>query len=473
MRGKNFLLFLLIASFPFLTARASDVSGYGDIGIWGVFNNLSDNPLFQADDRVGKSYVNSRYSLLNVGLKLDGKDIFDSQGETKWNTHIKGRGLFALEDTQYTLAPGDRTRQELDELNLEALILGGDASIWFGRQQIFEAGGVTFDGLRGVYHYSEKWDLGLFGGLGADPRNLTGYIGPMYRQNPFTLDFQTMGLYSSYRAGTFKIDSSINGNIYKQHLDQFLLYSQAIYQLNSVWNFSGSMLADLASGQMGFRWFQANISARPTSRVTNTLSFDRYMALIYKASDASAIPVIPGVDATLVGGTQVSESTVNTVRGESQVRIFARNYIFGSVEYSRETFDDLDRLKYTAGYRDPALFGTPTDIRIQMDVFEGYRGFYTGFDGLIGHDFSQGLFRLEGGGTFYSNERDVYFNNVPMNPLIRQTEKEYAMRLNGFYNPSAKVTWMLNYALYFENDATNQDQGVNVHEIYLASHFRF
>jgi hypothetical protein len=298
---------------------------------------------------------------------------------------------------------------------------------------------------------------------------LTGYIGPAYRTNPFTADFQTFGSYVTFRGDRFKTDSSFYANLFKGKMDRAVVYTQNFYQPNSVWSFSALLQGNLA-GRKALENTYITAAARPTSRITNTVSFGRYQSWFYDESNASAIPVPTGISTTPVG-TEVTAASYNTAREHVMFRIFERNYIFGAFQFSRRTFDDLNQFKYTVGYRDPTLFGSTYDLKFQTDLIDNYRGFNTAFDTLLGKDMSGGEFRLEGGFTYFANERDVYQSLQPTG--VRQTEKEYAARFNMYFTPFRELSWILNYALYFETDATNTDQKVRTHEVYGAAKIRF
>jgi hypothetical protein len=452
------------------SARATETHGSADIGIWYLQSNIKGNSLI-ADDGYGENYIFDRYSLANIGLKLDALDLTSANSSSPLNAHFKGRFFYRLTDGQYTLGFPNRARGEIDELNVEAKRVADSLDLWFGRQLVFEAGGALFDGVRGIYHVNDRIDVALFGGLDADPRQLIGYIGPAYEEKPFSTDFQTGGIYTTYRGDQFKSDSSLRTSMFKGKLDRLALYTQASYQYDSVWNFAGSFDADIA-GKPAIRTFTTFVTSRPVPWVTNTLSFMRWRTLAFKESNVSAIPVPLGVDPVPVGGTEINPSSYNSVRDHIQFRVAQRNYIFTAFQFTRRTFDNLNQYKYTFGYRDPKLFNSTYDLRAQTDLIDNFRGFNTAFDLIVGKEWREGVVRLEGGGTAYANERDIYvgYDADPSQP--RQTEKEFSLRLNAYYNPNRTVSWLLNYALHHESDFINS-QKINTHEVYLATGFRF
>jgi hypothetical protein len=451
-----FVLFVSLA----VPAEATEVRGGGELGFWYLQNDVSGAAGFQLDDGYGATYVQRRYMLGNLHLKMDALDLGDGSS-TKYNTHFDGRVLWNINHHADSLAIPDRTRQQVDELSLEAAGIGERTDLWLGRQTLYEAGGVGVDGARVIYHLSDQLGFGVYGGLSNDPRNLTGYIGPVYRWQPFSSHFETGGLFVSQKGERFKLDAAVNAELYKAKIDRLAVYSQAVYQLNPTWAFSG--MADLGvAGDRGIKSLSVYVTTRMTSRVTNTLSFFRFASFRYKESSVSAIPVPAGIDASLVRGADVVTSSYNSGRDQIQIRILDRNYIFGGFQVTRRTFDDSNQFKYTAGYRDPTLFGSTFDLRLQTDVIDNYRGFNTAFDSVLGKEFSDGRIRLEGGATFYANERN----------LASEVEKERSYRFTFFYLPTKTLSWLVNYALHEERDAVNGSQRVRVHDLYISSAFR-
>ncbi len=450
---------------------ATEIDGSADLGFWFVANNLSQNSRFLANDGVGDSFVEDRYTLLNLGLNVKAQDLFRASLNSKTNGYLKGRGLINIEEKGYTLGTPNRSRYQVDELALEFQKVVPQLDLWLGRQTLYEVSGVSFDGLRALYHLGTTFDLAVYGGLGTDPRTLTGYIGPSYKSYPFTGKFQSVGIYTSHRGQKIRTDLAFHADLFKAKLDRGYIFSQAIYDATSKWTFSALINYGVLE-DIGIKSIQANAISRPTSRVTNTLSFSRYGALVYKESGASVIPVPNQIDEDLVGEEKVNTTSYNSIRDHLMLRVFDRNYVFGAFQFSRRTFDDQNQMKYTAGYRDPDLLGSTFDLRLQTDLIDNYRGFNSVFDALLGKEFSSGALRIEAGGSFYGNERDDLLDNEPT-PNPRQTEKEYTLRSNLYYVTTQKVSWLLNYALHNEIDATNQDQKVRSHEVYLATNIRF
>jgi hypothetical protein len=459
MKGWKAALFLMLLS---MGAEAADLRGGADLGFWFLSGNFSDAPGVPVDDGYGSTYLQDRYTLGNLGLRLDVLNLTDRSEGMQLNARTKGRILWNPEGKGHTLGFEERTRQQIDELSLEWSGLAGAFDLWIGRQTIYEAGGAGVDGLRGVYHLTKEVDLALYGGVTNDPRNLTGYIGPTYRSKLFSSRFPSGGMYATGRFERVRFDSALNAQMYRDRLDRLSLFSQASWQANAVWSFSGSTEIGLA-GVRGINGLTAAITTRPTGRITNTLSFSRFASLRYRDSDLSAIPVPADVDAARVNGGEVDISSYNSGREHLQVRIFDRNYLYGAFQFTRRTFDKRNQRKYTAGYRDPELFGTTFDLRLQTDVIDNYLGFHTVLDGSLGKEFRDGRFRIEGGATLYANEEDPYAN----------VEKEYSLGLQFFAFTTARISWSASYFLHFEKDLLDDRRDLRIHDLYVSTNIRF
>ncbi|MFH1018336.1 MAG: hypothetical protein V1798_09170 [Pseudomonadota bacterium] len=451
---------------------APQVDGSADFGVWYLHNDLKDNPLIQIDDVARNTYIHSRYTLFQTGLKLDATDLWQREDDLKLNSHFRGRLLWNPDRHAYTLGPADRVRDQISDLNIQLENLAEQTDLWLGRQTIWEAGNPIVDGVRAVYKIEDDLDLALYGGLGGSPNNLTGYIGPFYRTNPFTLDFQTVGAYATYHGTAWKLTAAFRTDLFKGSLDRGTFFTQGFYPLSTKWSVAGLVEYDVA-GKPGLKNGEVFLTSRPTATVTNTFSLARWSTVAYKESNASAIPVLAEVDPAPVGGNEVDTSSYNVVRNHIMLRLFQRNYVFGAFAFTRRTFDDRNQLKYTAGYRNPNLFGSNIDARFQLDVIDNFRGFNTAFDTLFGRDFLEGRWRLEGGGSMFADERDAYLNfqRDPTQP--READNEYALRLNAYFNPSRTLTWVLNYAFYREVDVINARQKVHTHDVYLGTHVKF
>lgn len=471
MRPRFLVLTALFSFLAWRGAQATEVHGTGELGLWYLQNNVADSAAFVADDNVGVSYVEKRYTLANFGLRLEALDLLNGGENPKLNTRFKGRLLWNVGEHGTSLGVPDKTRQQIDEFSAEIAGIGEGVDLWVGRQTLYEAGGIGVDGVRGIYHVSKTLNVGAYGGLSNDPRNLTGYIGPSYKSGLFSARFQSGGAYISQQSERLKVDAAFNAELFKAKMNRLTLFSQAVYQLNPVWGFSALTTIGVA-GDRGLKSVAGVLTSRPMPRITNTLSFSRYATLVYRESTSSAILVPAGIDAALVGGNDVSTSSYNSGREHLQIRVLDRNYIFGAFQFTRRTFDGQNQLKYTAGYRDPTLFGSTFDLRLQTDVIDNYRGFSTVFDTLLGKEFLDGALRLEGGATFYANERDLYVGNL-FAQSAGEVEKEYSLRFNLYCLAGQKISWFLNYALHNEKDVANNRQKVRTHDLYVATNFRF
>ena len=456
-------LLVLIAA---LTSARAEWTGAFDIGAWHARNNLADNPKFLENDGVGESYVDKDFSLFTFSLRADNDRLFDSGTAM----HIDGRSLYKpFDDDRYTLGP-EQSRYELRELSLEFKRAFGETDLWIGRQRIAPAGFVGIDGLRTVTHLNDRTDLGFFGGLGNNPRTYTGYIGPVYEANPFAIRFQSFGAYVSKRSQRFGADFAVTASMFDVSLDRVFAFSQMSYMIDPVWTVSGLVQAGFV-GFRGLELLQTNVITKPSKKFTNTVSFFRSTNLVYNASNASVIPVGPVSDPALFGDGDVVTASYNTVREHFAFNVFEKSQVFGSIEYARRTFDDASRMKYTAGFREPDLFSSGTDLRLQTDLIDNYRGFNSVLDLQLGKEFFDGDFRLDGGVTLFSNERDVFANNAATG--TRADEEEYTLRAMATLLTGRKTYWNFVYNLHREIDTLSDDQKVKIHEFFILSHLGF
>ncbi len=446
------------------TALAEQVEGSADFGMWYVHNDLTDNPLIQVNDEAQNTYLRSNYMLFQTGLKLDAKDLTSQEEDQKINGHFRGRLLWNPDQHAYTFGTANRIRDQIDDLSVQLENLAEQTDLWMGRQTIWEAGNPVVDGARVVYHPESDVDLALYGGLGGSPSNLTGYIGPYYRTNPFSLDFQTAGTYATYHGPEWKLTGAFRTDLFKGSLDRATVFAQGSVPFSLTWSVAGLVEYDVA-GKPGLKNGEFFLTSRPTRDVTNTLSFARWSTVAYKESNASAIPVPAGMDPSLVGGNEVDTSSYNVVREHIMLRVFQRKYIFGAFQFTHRTFDEKNQLKYTAGYRDADLLDSGLDLRFQVDLIDNFLGFNTAFDALIGKDFLNGLWRVETGGSMYADERTT--------TAARETDKQYALRWSTYYNQSRTLSWVLNYTFYRDMDVINDNQKVHTQDVYLGTHVTF
>lgn len=452
----------IFAALSFLCADAAEWSGGLDLGYWYLKNNISSGSSVIRDDGIGNILIDDSYSLFIFNFRAKGEEVF-----TSTNFHVDARSLLNPFDNRYSLG-ADQDRLDIRQFAFE--IRGDSVDVWAGRQRILEAGNIGVDGLRTVLHMNEATDLAFYGGIGNNPRNYTGYIGPFYEGNPFTIKLQTAGAYVSTRLKDFQFDAAFNSLFFEFKPDRVFLFTQALYHVNPKWSLSGAMQFSF-KGYTGFETLQTSVITRPTKKFTNTLSFYRFVALLYAESSASVIPPIIFSDPALVGGTNLNTTSYYSVRDHFMLNVMSSNYVFGAVEFSKRGFDDRTRVKYTAGFRDPALFNSEWDLRVQTDLIQNYRGFNSVLDFLIGKEFSEGRFRIDTGVTLFSNERDDFSGNLP-SADPRQTDEEYTLRFMATWIQTAKVAWNAHYNYHHEVDATNLNQDVNTHEFFIMSNFR-
>lgn len=455
-----FAILLLLAS----SGYSADWNGGVDLGFWYIRNNLSDNPLLLQNDGIGETYIDDSYRLFILNARGVGLGVFSKNT----NFHFDMRSLLNPFDDRYTFGVA-QNRFDVRQLAIETR--NDNFDLWWGRQRILEAGNVGLDGVRTVIHTSPTMDVGVYGGLGSNPRNYTGYIGPYYEKNPINLKLQAFGAYLSHRQDHFSIDAALNTLFFKFKPDRLFFFTQAMYKINPVWSLSGVMQASF-NDYKGFETLQASVITRPSKKWNNTLSFYRFVTLSYKESRASAIPVGPVIDPDIIGGVLLNTTSYYSVRDHIMVHVMNSNYIFAAIEYSKRTFDDLSRMKYTAGFRDPELFNSSWDLRVQTDLIQNYRGFNSMVDFLVGKEFLSGKTRLDFGATLFSNERDIYVDYVNSG-LTRQSDEEYRLRILGTWLQTQKLMWNASYAYNHEVDATNNNQDVNFHEFFLMTNVRF
>ncbi len=453
--------------------HAAEFKGNVDMGFWHLRNNVSSQANFQADDLYGNNYIQDQYSLFSLGLRTKISKLFGENASQDGTFHFKGRSYFNIGEKNSTFSFSNAGRHQLYEASLELPSIAKSLDLWVGRQRMYEAGGARVDGLRLVYHSSNRVSLGLFGGFANDLRNQVGYLGSAYRSEPFSLDYLTSGVYASYRGNAFRGDVALHAQWFKKSLDRMTAFAQGTYDFNARWSLSGLVEADVA-GVAAFRLGQLSVITRPQPSFTNTLSLNLWRVLQFDASNLSTI--LPSSDplfnSTLLGGAQVTDAYYYGVRDQIMFRIFDRNYVFGAIQYMKRTFDDQNQIKYTVGYRDPQLFDSDFDLRIQADLIDNYRGFNTGIDLLMGRNFRDGEFRLEMGGTLEGNERDAWQDLSPTS-APRTTEKEWSLRAHAFYYPIRNLSCALQYAFRQETETNDLDAKIQLHEIFLTTSLRF
>lgn len=457
------LLFFILAILCFAgPAYAAEWTGSLGMGAWYLRNNLQDNANVPDNDLLEKDY-----SLFLLNFKTTGKNLFSSDT----NLYIDASSLLNPLDKTYSLGV-EQNRFEIRQFALELKNITDSSDLWLGRQLIFEAGAIGVDGLRSVLHLSEHTDLGLYAGLGSNPRSYLGYIGPYYEWRPFNVQTQALGAYTTVRGQKLHLDFALNALGFDFKLDRLFSFTQASYNINPVWTLSALVQYSM-KGFVGPESLQASIITRPSKKFTNTLSFYRFTALQYPRSQVSIIPVTSNIlDPTPVGNNQLNTTSYNTLREHMSLNLLNNNYIFASAEYSKRTFDNLTRKKFTMGFHEPELFSTNLDFRVQTDLIQNYRGFNSSVDLLLGKNFMDGKIRVDTGATLFSNERDVY-NNYASTNTLRQSDEEYALRGLLTWIQGRKTTWNLSYTFFHEVDADNNNAPVNTHELFLMTYVSF
>lgn len=465
---KSISTYIFAFIFCACSAQAAEMRGYLNTGVWYLKTDATSNPDYISNDGYGQSYVQGNFALLNANTSLDFLKLNDPTSNTDISIHLKARGLYDLLDRTYSLAPDDKYRYQIDEANVQMDF--GKTNLWLGRHTIYEAGGLGVDGATALFDTSEHFGIGFFGGLGNDPRSLTGYIGPSYRTTPFNADFYTGGLFTKMHTDKFQFDTGVSTLLFKRKVDRSNFFTQMLWTATPAWMFSA--IADIGfMGQTGLQRGLLGVTTRINPKITNRMYLSQFRSLFYKQSDVSGIPVPAGLNPTFNIGTDVDTSAYYSVRDEIQLR-FNQNYIFTGMEYARRTYDDRNRVKYTLGYFDPEIFNSEYDFRIQTDIIDNYISFNSSIDVLVGRDFSNEKFRAEVGATFYANERDLFENGAFVNSQ-GQIEKENTLRANMIYNATHSTSFFLNYAYYTEVDVFDLNQKVHTHEVYFSTNLRF
>ena len=231
-------LSIILVVFQVLWAFAGETNGSVDLGYWYVKNNLLDQPNALADDGVGQNFLQSDYALLMMGIRLNSNDIF-SNSDKKTNFHFRTKALSNFSNSLYTQGIDDRWRFEFKEANFEFEEAFTNTDLWVGRQTILAAGAARFDGVQFLFHLNDQADLGLYGGLGQNPRSQTGYIGPDYVVDYSSFDFIHSGLYTSYRKDRLQFDLGLHSEFFEGKIDRiyhFFTGNLCAQQQQSNWN---------------------------------------------------------------------------------------------------------------------------------------------------------------------------------------------------------------------------------------------
>ena len=473
MKQHTYALLKMLGIFALFfpaTLKAVELKGGMHAGFWYLKNNVDQSENYLSQDGYGNSYVQGQYTLLNLRLKMDVLDLTESESQKKTNLHFKTRALINPFEHQYSLAVPDRYRFQVDTAAIEFENLARNFDLWLGRQIIEEMGGIGVDGLKALVELQSDLHLGIYGGLGNDLRNLTGYIGPNYRLNPVSLDFLAGGMYVSFRSSKLQADLGINSLFYENKLDRVNLFASSMYRLSGQVNLSG--LLDLGvAGDQGLSRAHMYVTYYPTSSITLKSGYIRYRSLYFSQSDQSGIPVPSNINSSFTFPNETDTSAYNIFRQEVRYRI-ERDSVFGSIEYAKRSFDDAQRFRYSVGYHHPKLFQDFVDLRTQVDIIDNYRGFNTSYSLTLGKDFMDDQLRVETRGIFYANERDGFVNGS-FDQSKDQIEKEATGQITFLYMPQAKLHWSLSYAFHREVDVENDAQNVNLHDIYISSNIRF
>jgi hypothetical protein len=462
------VFFLVWAHMAPMVWGETKVDGSIEFGVWYLRNNVSDfeedGVAYTAQDGYGNTYVQDDYSLLHTRLKLHTGD-----DKSAMRFHTKGRFLFNLQERNLSIGINERYRYQFDELNIEWAKLFKNTSLFVGRKSNWQTGGIGVDGLTAVISPKDPLEIGLYAGLGVDPRQFTGYIGPNFREEFINPDFQTGGAFASWRNERLQFNVAVNSLLFEMEIDRINVFTQALYRLNDRWRFSGLVDAGVA-GDPGLQQLQLFVQTQLSPKITNDLSYYRYQSIFFAASDASGISVPTDINPNFDLGDEVQNTYYRRISNHTKFKL-KKNYFFTRFSHTYREFDQRTRKDYVIGYRDPEIGNSEVDMTIKTTIIDNFRSFHTNFDLLLGFDVIASQLRMELGGTLSANEREVFEDFAPTDRV--QRDQEGVGRVNLIYQPSLKIAWYLMYAYYKQVDAVNLDQTVNLHEVYLSTNVRF
>ncbi|MCB1198650.1 MAG: hypothetical protein KDK51_09770, partial [Deltaproteobacteria bacterium] len=429
------------------------VNGSLETGFWYVANDVSafaeDGASYTSQDNYGETYVQDSYMLFHARLKLD-----TGKKRDPFRFHTQTRFLYNLKDRNYTLGINERYRYQFNELNVELNEAIGKSQIFLGRKTNYQVGGIGVDGLTMIFNPKETFDIGLYAGLGVDPRQFTGYIGPNYRENPINPDFLTGGLFTSVRVQKLTIDFAVNSLFHEFSLDRLNVFTQWMAQLHEKWNFSG--LLDVgAAGDTGLVQAQAFVHTKVTAKITNQLGYHRYRSVFFDQSDASGIPVPASINPNFSLGDAVNTTYYQTFSNHTKFKL-EKNYFFTRVSFSKRAFDDLKRKTFSIGYRDPHIRDSAFSATLKTTLIDNYKSYHAITDLMVGMDIIEQRLEFEIGGSISHNQRQAYQNFVAVDGQF-ETEQESVLRANMIFQPTLKMAWYIQYRLYNQVDAVNND----------------
>jgi len=452
--------------------KESKLKGSVEAGYWFVQNNVSGfsdantGVSYTAQDGYGNAYVQDNYMLFHARLKLkSGNENKDTVG-----FKFQGRTLINYKPQAYSLGPNDQFRATLKDFYGFYRFGDGVGTLFFGRKTNHHVGGISVDGITLKFNPTEALNIGLYGGLGVDPRQFTGYIGPQYQLNPINPKYFTAGIFGGFRNNTFSIDGAINSLLYDFKMDRLNFYTQLMAKINEVWRVSG--LADIGlSGDPGLVQTQLYIHTHITPKISNQLGFHRYRSIYFAESDASGIPVPASINPAFDLGTQVNTSYYNTFSNHTKFAL-ENNYFFTHIRFSKRTFDELKRTSFVIGYRDPNIQRSGVSTTIKTALIDNYKSFHAWIDMMLGIDILPRTLNLALGGRAGFHQREVFQGFQPL-PGQTVNDPESTLRANLTYRPSLKTGIYIQYRLHNQTDAVNLNQKVILHEVFMNTNIRF
>ncbi|HMQ09949.1 MAG TPA: hypothetical protein PKB05_01455 [Oligoflexia bacterium] len=444
-------------------------NGNLNLGYWSVTQNTLDQDNAIQTDGVGQDYLQDRYRLLMLNVRLyQQKSSFDSK---QTNFRFVGKSRFNLDQTNYTLAYNQKNRYDITELSLEYKNFFSGHDLWLGRQIVFQSGGMRFDGARLILNLNNEGQLGFFSGLGQDPRTSLGFIGSNQNNQFISTDFISLGSYYQHKNDTLNFSSSLNTLLYQGQVDRLYNFTHGTYIPNS--KVTLSALLNYSFVPKSLDQLLLNFYYIFSDHLNNSLSFTRWSNIEYAASLSSQIPgqgqFTPD---TYVNGDVFNDTYYTQIRDQISYSFLKSQNIFTGIELTKRSFDALNRSRYFLGYKNNALFQPSIDFRTQINFINNYKSAHVAFDFLLGKDFSDGQLRLESFFNRVKTERDVYLNNT-LTSLPTENEQEYSFGGNLFWYFSKKNLLHARYQIFKEEDSLNENDKITVNDLYLGTNFKF
>ncbi|MCI5071707.1 hypothetical protein MRY82_02035 [bacterium] len=465
----NFFNCMLFFKLCYAQNTDQQFNGHLNLGYWSVRQNTLDQDNALQNDGVGLDYLQDRYRLLMLDLRLYQQKTISNTKQT--NFRFVGKSRFNLDESAYSLAYNQKNRYDIRELSLEYKNLFAGHDFWLGRQIVFQSGGMRFDGARIVFNLDSSKQLGFFSGLGQDPRSNLGFIGNDQNNQLISTDFFSLGSYYQLKNDTLNFSSSFNALLYQGQIDRLYSFIHSSYTPHR--RIRLSALLNFAFVPQSLDQLMLNIYYIFSDQVNNSLSFTRWSNVEYAASQSSQIPsqgqFTPD---SYVNGNVFNDTFYTQIRDQISYTFLPGQTLFTGLELTKRSFDDLNRSRYFIGYKNNALFDPSIDFKSQINFINNYKSAHVAFDVVLGKDFSDGKLRLESFFNRVRTERDVYLNNS-LSTLPTENEQEYSFGGNAFWYFSRKNLLHARYQIFKEEDSLNDNDAITVNDLYVGTSFKF